>query len=169
MRFITVITLLLLPLGCVFSQSDSPDTLRLKKYERIYLAAYDDTTRALAALFLAKRHQIIGLHSSSEIERYIGLNMKTNWIVFGVSSAVLVTGLVMAGNNAPPPEGHEEDYSFLIPLLGAMGMISSGINLGAQYIMLTPYTVKKYFRLLAKYRADGQLPAYYAKRIKKYM
>ncbi|QOI97541.1 MAG: hypothetical protein HRU69_08575 [Flammeovirgaceae bacterium] len=167
LRFFTAITLLLLPLSSVFSQTDSSGTIRLKKYERIYLAAYDDTTRALATLFLAKRQQIIGPHTTSEIERYIGLNMKTNWIVFGVSSVVLVTGLVMAGN-APPSEG-QEDISFLIPLLGAMGMIASGINLGAQYILLTPYTVKKYFRLVEKYQAEGQLPPYYAKRIRKYL
>lgn len=164
----TTITLLLFPLCSVFSQTESSGTVSLKKYERIYLAAYDDTTRALATLFLAKRHKIVGPHTTSEVQRYIGLDMKTNWIVLGVSSAVLVTGLVMASNNAPPPEG-QEDYSFLIPMLGAMGIITSGINLTLQYIALTPYTVKKYFRLIEKYESEGQLPPYYVKRIKKYL
>lgn len=168
----TAATLTLLAVGLflcdqVKAQNENQQVVRLKKHERIYLAAYDDTTRALADLFLAKRHQIIGPHSTNEFERCIGLHMKTNWIVLGVSSAVLVTGLVMAGNT-PPSEG-QEDFSFFIPMIGGVGMIASGITLSAQYLMLTPYTVKKYFKLLELYQGEGKLPKYYTKRISKYL
>jgi hypothetical protein len=168
LRWLTIFALLLLPLSFSFSQTVSSGTVRLKKHERIYLAAYDDTTRALATLFLTKRHWITGSHTSSDPEFYFGLDMGKNWLLFGVSSAIFVTGLVLASNDAPAPE-ESDDVSYLIPMIGAMGMMVSGITLGVQYIMLTPYTVKKYFRLLEKYRAEGQLPPYYARRIRKYL
>jgi hypothetical protein len=89
------------------------------------------------------------------------------WIVFGVSAAVLTTGLIMIENN--PTDSDEENYNFVIPFIGAIGMIGSGITLGGQYLLLTPYTVRKYFKLLEAYKEEGQLPRYYEKRLAKYL
>ncbi len=161
------LVLILLPAsGSAQEENDKP--VRLKKHERIYMAAYDDTTRALANLFLVKRHKIIGPYSPGEAERYLlGFDMTTTWIVFGVSTAVLTTGLIMAENRDTGTS--EENYNFVIPFIGAAGMIGSGLTLGVQYLLLTPYTVRKYFKLLEAYKDDGSLPRYYEKRIAKYL
>lgn len=150
------------------AQDNSSNTVRLKKHERIYLAAYDDTTRALATLFLVKRHKIIGPPSPTELERYVvGFNLKATWITFGISSAVLAAGLFMINQNTDSAQ--EGDMSFIIPMAGAMIMISSGITLTVQYILLTPYTVRKYFKLIDIYATGGKLPRNYTKRMAKYL
>jgi hypothetical protein len=46
------LALILLP-ASGSAQEEYEKPVRLKKHERIYLAAYDDTTRALATLFFS--------------------------------------------------------------------------------------------------------------------
>jgi len=150
------------------AQEDREKSVRLKKHERIYLAAYDDTTRALATLFLVKRHRITGPAAPNEAQRYLlGFDMTATWIVFGVSTAVLTTGLIMVENSST--DSNEESFGFLIPLVGGAVMIGSGLTLGIQYLLLTPYSVRKYFKLLEAYKENGKLPRYYEKRLAKYL
>ncbi|MFN3839393.1 MAG: hypothetical protein ACK4RF_01685 [Cyclobacteriaceae bacterium] len=150
------------------AQDSSSYTVRLKKSERIYLAAYDDTTRALATLFLVKRHKIIGPPSPTDFERYTtGFNMEAMWIAFGVSSAVFVAGMFMVNQNTDTVG--DDGMIAVIPLIGGMCMLSTGINLAVQYILLSPYTVRRYFKLLDTYTSGGQLPRSYTKRMAKYL
>ena len=166
-RFFLAIALIV-SLSSGNAQDSSFHTVRLKKNERIYLAAYDDTTRALATLFLVKRHKIIGPPSPTDFERYTtGFNMEAMWIAFGVSSAVLAAGIFMV--NQHTDSNQEDGLIAVIPLIGGMCMLSTGITLAVQYILLTPYTVRKYFKLLDTYTSGGQLPRSYTKRMAKYL
>jgi hypothetical protein len=138
-----------------FAQHNDNPNLNLSKSDRIWLAAYDDTTKALAFLFIEKRNKI---------------NKEKNsiYIVAGVSAAVLVTGVLLsARSSTQTPDG--ENMDFLIPLVGSIGLISSGIGVIGNSLALHPYTLKKYERLLEQYSDIKSLPPFYQKRIAKYL
>jgi hypothetical protein len=132
------------------------NNFRLTKNEQIFLAAYDDTTKALAYLFMEKRRPL-------EKER------KTSAIVFGLSAAALVTGAVMLENdlnNSPAGAYDGANYlGMILALGGTMGSVYGLVGYGVASISMNPYTVKKYHRLLDYYQSNQTLPEFYLKRI----
>lgn len=133
---------------------------KLTKHERIWVAAYDDTTKALASLFLSKRNQY-------------RKEQETGYYVLGASVVVLGTGLMLSSRDtntgASSPEDQDMDMSFLPMLLGFSGMICSGLTLGGHAVTMHPYTVKKYNRLLTQYKAGEPIPKFYTKRMARYL
>jgi len=133
--------------------------VKLTKTEKIWIAAYDDTTKALASLFLSKRNQ----HRKEK---------ETGYVVLGASVAVLGTGLLLSSRNTDTSGStvdQDMDMSFVPLLLGFSGIIYSGIALGGHAITMHPYTIKKYNRLLTQYEAGEPIPKFYKKRMAKYL
>lgn len=138
-----------------FAQDEEPN-IRLTKNEKIWIAAYDDTTKALATLFLNKRHQI-------------RKEQETGYFVLGASVAVLGAGLMLSSRNSPSGSGsvpeEDMDMSFVPLLLGFSGVMWSGITLGGNALLLHPYSVKKYHKLVDLHAAGQPLPRFYTKRL----
>jgi len=158
MRILKTISLIILGLYIApnsrAQHTDNPE-LKLSKSDRMWLAAYDDTTKALALLFIARRNKA---NKQNEI----------NYIVAGVSSAVLLTGVLLSERNPnQTPDGVSMD--FLFPLLGSVGLLSAGIGFIGNAVELHPYTIKKYHRLLEQHTDSKPLPPFYQKRITKYL
>ncbi|MBX2945949.1 MAG: hypothetical protein KF725_08950 [Cyclobacteriaceae bacterium] len=151
--FFTVLTSTLASVA--FAQEEKPN-IKLTKTEKIWIAAYDDTTKALATLFLNKRHQI-------------RKEQETGYYVLGASVVVLGTGLMLSSHNSPTGSGvaieQDMDMSFVPLLLGFSGVMWSGITLGGNALMLHPYTVKKYNKLVGLHAAGQPLPRFYTKRL----
>jgi hypothetical protein len=140
-----------------FAYGQEPDVnVKLTKTEKIWVAAYDDTTKALASLFLSKRNQY-----SKEKE--------TGYVVLGASVAVLGTGLLLSSRNTDTSGSavdQDMDMSFVPLLLGFSGIMYSGITLGGHALTMHPYTLKKYNRLIDLHKANQPLPEFYLKRMK---
>jgi hypothetical protein len=132
------------------------NNVRLTKNERLFMAAYDDTTRALAYLFMEKR---IPLEKTR----------KTYTIVLGVSAAALATGALMLENdlnNSPAATYDQANYLGLVLALGGtMGVVLGLGGYGGASLGMNPYTVKKYHRLLDYYQTNQTLPEFYLKGI----
>lgn len=151
--FFTVLTCTLISVA--YAQYEKPN-IKLTKNEKIWIAAYDDTTKALASLFLSKRNQI-------------RKEQETGYYVLGASVIVLGTGIILSSRDTNSGTGGatEEDMnmSFVPLLLGFSGVMWSGITLGGNAVLLHPYTVKKYDKLLDLHAAGQPLPRFYTKRL----
>ncbi|MBX2946267.1 MAG: hypothetical protein KF725_10570 [Cyclobacteriaceae bacterium] len=134
--------------------------VKLTKGERMWLAAYDDTTKALAWLFINKRN----VHTK---------NQKPLYLVLGASTAAMIGGGLMLErdlNSSPTATYDQANYAGLtLMFVGTAGVLASGTALGISYIALNPYTVKKYDRLLALHKANKPLPEFYVKRMTPYL
>lgn len=138
------------------AQSDSVKSeVRLSKNDRIRLAAFDDTTKVLANLFIAERIKI-------------SKNNKTCLLVAGASvGAYFLGGLMLQkGLNRPAGAYNIINYTGLyVMLVGAVGVASSVGALGINAISLSPYTVRKYNRLIAMHKSGKPLPEFYILKI----
>jgi hypothetical protein len=153
-RIKTTMLLIILYSVTTLAQEASPE-IKLSKSEQLWIAAYDDTTKALAFLFIEKRNKI-------------NKGKNSNYIVAGVSAAVLVAGALLSERSSTQTPD-EENMDFLFPLLGAIGLVSSGIGIIGNSLALHPYTLKKYEHLLEQYRDTQSLPPFYQKRLVNYL
>jgi hypothetical protein len=140
----------------VLAQTQALPDIRLKKSEKMWFTAYDDTTKAIALLFIQKRNRFA--------------HHQQKWyIAFGVSGVAMVAGgLIMESdlNSSPNASYEPTNYGGLILMLtGATTMLVSGVALTGSWIALNPYTLKKFNRLLQLYKEGKPLPNFYAKRI----
>lgn len=141
----------------VFAQTDTTlSKVKFTKTERIWFAAYDDTTKALATLFVSKRNQI-------------NRDQKTILIVCGVSAIALGVGALMLErdlNSSPTAYYNAANYlGLLLALGGALGVFSTAPAAGVGFIRLNPYTVKKYEKLIAMHKSGKPLPEFYVSKI----
>lgn len=137
------------------AQEDKP-VVKLTKTEKIWGAAYDDTTKALASLFIKKRN----IHTKSQ---------KTMYVVLGASTAAMIGGGLMLEsdlNSSPTASYDQANYAgFILMLAGTTGVLASSVTLASSYIGLNPYTLKKYDRLIDLHKANNTLPEFYLKRM----
>lgn len=136
---------------------DRPSDVKLSKHDRIWLAADDDTTKALALLFIKKRNDLDKTLIKSSV---VGIT----------SLAAFAFGALMLENNSHSPgiaDGHAFGVIFVFG--GATGVLCSGVTLILTALLKRAYTLKKYESLLAAYRAGMSLPRFYKKRIQRYL
>jgi len=152
LTFATVAVLALLNCSFAYAQTDSLKIKKNKisKNDYMLLLAYDDTTKAIAELFVAKRKKI-------------NRSLRAGCIATGISVAMYYTGglMMMAGENVNPVFY----IGFPIMFLGGFGTIGSIIVTGINLLRLSPYTFRKYIRLLEMHRSGIPLPEFYAERI----
>lgn len=156
----TVCVCFVLTYTIAFAQADldQPQT-KLTKNDRILLTVYDDTTRAIAALFITKRNNI-------------KKGLKTTAIVGGVSASLfLIGGLVFEQNiNTPAGSYNPSNYAGLgIMFFGAAGVLASAASLPVQFLLLNPYTMKKHHKLMKIYRSGRPLPEFYKRNLSAYL
>lgn len=96
---ITLQLLLLWITVTLYAQQDKTIP-KLTTHEKIWIAAYDDTTKALASLFLSKRNQI-------------RKEQETGYYVLGASVVVLGTGIILSSRDTNSGTGGatEEDMN----------------------------------------------------------
>lgn len=137
------------------AQVEKPE-MNLTKTEKIWVAAYDDTTKALAWLFIKKRNNYTK-------------NQKTMYFVLGASTAAMIGGglwLENDLNSSPTASFNQTNYAgLLLMLAGTAGVLGSSVSLASSYIGLNPYTLKKYNRLIDLQKANKTLPEFYLKRM----
>lgn len=138
------ICMLLFPAAQLCAQSGNTE-IKLSKSDKIWIAAYDDTTRALALLFIAKRN---AFNRAQTI----------NYISGSVAAAMLVTtATIMSGND------------FILISIGASVLITSAASALLNFLFFSPYTIKKYEHLLAHYRQHHTIPPFYQKKLIRYL
>jgi hypothetical protein len=138
------ICMLLFPAAQLCAQSGNTE-IKLSKSDKIWIAAYDDTTRALALLFIAKRN---AFNRAQTI----------NYISGSVAAAMLVTtATIMSGND------------FILISIGASVLITSAASALVNFLFFSPYTIKKYEHLLAHYRQHHTIPPFYQKKLIRYL
>lgn len=132
---------------------------KLSKVDKIWLAAYDDTTKALAQLFILKR-------------KAFNSKQKINYLVAGISTATLVAGglILKQDLNEPNATYEAENYAGLIfMLVGSSGIIYSVSASIVNFLQLNPYTLKKFERVLALHQEGKPIPPFYQKRLTKFL
>jgi hypothetical protein len=106
--------------SAAFAQAENSKS-KLSKNEKIWVAAYDDTTKALAALFLRKRNQDRKEQNAA-------------YYVLGASVALIGAGLILASRDMDAAQGgsteQDMNMSFVPILLGFSGILWSGLTLG---------------------------------------
>lgn len=128
---------------------------RLSKQEKIYQSAYDDTTRMLAELFVQKRSVI------KRTQRNVLVGVAASAVVYGA-------GAMMALNNADSQtSSYEPEFYGGIGLMfvGAGGAIVFSTLSGMHAIRLSPYTLRKYYRVIDLYKTGKPIPEYYRSRL----
>ncbi|MBX2945948.1 MAG: hypothetical protein KF725_08945 [Cyclobacteriaceae bacterium] len=140
--------LVLLASASAFAQELETTELKFTKHEKIWVAAYDDTTTALAALFTSKRYPY---------EK----RKKNYFMLLGVSSVAIGIGTILTLNDP----SMNDDTGFILIVAGTSGLILTGFYLLIENTMLYPYTVKKYKKLLSGYEAGEPIPSFYLKRL----
>jgi hypothetical protein len=144
MKLRFAICMLLFPAAQLCAQSGNTE-IKLSKSDKIWIAAYDDTTRALALLFIAKRN---AFNRAQTI----------NYISGSVAAAMLATtATIMSGND------------FILISIGASVLITSAASALVNFLFFSPYTIKKYERLLAHYRQHHTIPPFYQKKLIRYL
>lgn len=155
-----ILTLLMAGIIGVLKAGEDTVKIRLTKADRIRLAAYDDTTRALAALFTAKR-------------KVFGRQMRGCAVAGGVSVLMFVAGGLMLQddmNNGPGGGMNPANYiGMSMAALGFAGAAAAAVMTGVTALQKNPYTVRKYEKLIALHKAGKPLPEYYAMRIRAYL
>jgi hypothetical protein len=151
----TVLLTLLMAVHLVPALAQAPateGTKRLSKEEKILAAVYDDSTRALANLFVSKRS---GLTK----------DRKTGLVIAGASAATFLAGGLLLSNDLNGTEGdnyNPANYAGLgLMLVGAGGVLASGTYAGVKSIQLNPYTYRKYQKVLRLYQDGKPIPAFY--------
>lgn len=142
----------------LLAQSSNPQP-ELSKTDKIFIAAYDDTTSALAELFVAKRYA----HNNKQ---------KVNYWIAGVSAATFVAGGLMLQNdlNDPYATYNPKNYAGLILMfVSSGGFIYSTISSLFNFLRFNPYTLRKYEQLLALYREGKPIPRFYQKKLIKFL
>ncbi len=133
---------------------------KLSKNDRIWQAAYDDTTRALAYLFIYMRAEIMGKH-------------KADLPVGGVSAVALTAGVLLmthdsdvTGAAASYDNADGADLLGIILFMGgSAGVLYSGIGQLINALELSPYTLKRYYKVLDLYNRGKPVPEFYRKRL----
>jgi hypothetical protein len=144
MKLRFAICMLLFPAALLLAQSGNTE-IKLSKSDKIWIAAYDDTTRALALLFIAKRN---AFNRAQTI----------NYISGSVAAAMLATtATIMSGND------------FILISIGASVLITSAASALVNFLFFSPYTIKKYEHLLAHYRQHHTIPPPYQKKLIRYL
>lgn len=152
LKKILVLNLVWLFVGhATYAQGSEPK--KLTKNEKIWQEAYDDTTRALATLFIEKRSRIV----RSQKKMFIVLGASA--VAFGAGGYMLEREL----NSSSAASYDITNYAGLIFMVsGAAGVIGSGVMLGVTSIRLNPYTLRKYRNLVKIHRAGKVLPEFYS-------
>lgn len=157
MKIFRVVILFFIALPVIAQDEIKP---RLRKNERILLAAYDDTTRALARLFIDKREAC-------------RRRLYTTGVIGGVAAFTAASAeLILENYSAQGPGGQvDPEYSLVLGIMvvGVVCIISSGIVTGLTLILKNPYTIKKYLILIDWYRAGRPWPDFYQKRVVPYL
>lgn len=159
MKQITIVLFALIYSLAIAQTPQQNSELKLSKIDKIWLAAYDDTTKALAQLFIVKRNSF-------------NREQKINYLVAGISAVTLVAGGVMLEQdlNEPNATYQEENYvGFIFMFVGSSGIIYSSVASLINFLQLNPYTLKKYERVLALYKEGQPIPPFYQKRLSKFL
>ncbi len=141
-------------------QTDSLKTreIKLSKNERIRSLAYDDTTKAFASLFISKREALRG-------------KQKKDLIVFGISTGIfLAGGLMLVASDNPNFKYRPILYvGFPIMFIGGFGMLGAPLSAGLHELMLNPYSIRKYKRLIEIHKSGKPLPEFYLQKLQPYL
>lgn len=131
------------------------DTIVLRASDRILQAAYDDTTRALAFLFLVKRQDI-------------RKNRHLSYVALG-SSVVLFSAAHLVNEQMElQPDWEKEGRSMAVTMMvvAGIGALYGGVlNLAWTEIRASSYREKKFYQLIELHRGGEPLPRFYARRI----
>lgn len=159
MKQITIVLFALIYSLAIAQTPQQNPELKLSKIDKIWLAAYDDTTKALAQLFIAKRNSF-------------NREQKINYLVAGISAATLVAGGLMLKEDLSEPNATYNPVSytgFIFMFVGSSGIIYSSVASLINFLQLNPYTLKKYERVLARYKEGQPIPPFYQKRLSKFL
>ena len=151
--FVTIFTVIVLSwvVGST-SFGQQPDSAIRKKNSKealIQQLAFDDSTRALAHLFIQKRMQL-------------KKNLRLSYIVLAASGAIYVGGtLLFLEAAAEPLTGF-----VLIPLsIGASGILLGTGMVIINHIRFSRYSRKKYEKIIDNYKTGKPLPGFYKEKI----
>jgi hypothetical protein len=131
------------------------DTIVLRASDRILQAAYDDTTRALAFLFLVKRQDI-------------RKNRHLSYIALGSSAVLFSVAHFINERSENQPAWVKEGNSMGVTMMvvAGIGALYGGVlNLAWTEIRASSYREKKFYELVEMHRAGEPLPRFYARRI----
>jgi hypothetical protein len=149
------VTLLLLITFLIAGKLYAQSQRKLAKNEQIQQLAFDDTTRALANIFLNHRYQL----KEARKRAFIGGAISAG--VFGIG------GLMTNHSNS------DDETIDLLSIGGVMIMIvaAGGILVAISYdfineIRVHPYTLRKFRKLLSQYQEGKSLPRFYITRLR---
>jgi hypothetical protein len=123
---------------------------KLSKEEKFLHLVYNDTTQALANLFILKRH-----HYRSKD--------KTALIGMGISTGVFLLGGAMLASES---DSEIVTGAGLLPLFaGAAGGVVFISYFGLVQLAKSPYSFKKFVKVVALLKEGKPLPEFYAQRL----
>lgn len=131
------------------------DTIVLRASDRMLQAAYDDTTRALAFLFIVKRQDI-------------RKNRHLSYVTLGTSALLFSGAHLINEQMEDQPVWEKEGRSMLIILMivaGTGALYGGLLNLAWTEIRASSYREKKFYQLVEMHRVGEPLPRFYARRI----
>lgn len=148
------LTLIVFAVCVAITPAFSQKRAKLSKDERILQMAYNDTTKALAALFIEMRN-VTRLQSNRAL------------IGAGISSGVVLVGAAIMLSN---PDSGVIIASGLIPVFVGIGGVFwfSGAWLISKLVK-NPYTLRKFEKLIDISIEGKAIPSYYLVRVKKYL
>lgn len=148
------LTLIVFAVCVAITPAFSQKRAKLSKDERILQMAYNDTTKALAALFIEMR-TVTRLQSNRAL------------IGAGISSGVVLVGSAIMLSN---PDSGVIIASGLIPVFVGIGGVFwfSGAWVISK-LRKNPYTIRKFERLIALSMEGKAMPPYYSYRVQRYL
>jgi len=129
------------------------------KHDKMLTVVFNDTTLALANLFIDKRTSIKNSQK------------KSNWIFIG-SAAAFLAGGAMASEDLNSSAGSYNAASYVgigVMFVGVFGMAGSATFSGVQQLRLNPYTYKKFNRLIEMQKQGTRLPVFYEDKLRLYL
>ncbi|MBL7857142.1 MAG: hypothetical protein JNM57_05580 [Cyclobacteriaceae bacterium] len=131
------------------AQSVNDTSEKISKEVRIQQLAFDDSTRALAHVFVTKRTQL-------------KKNLRLSYIVLVASGTLYVGGTLLFLEVAPEPL----TGFVIVPLfIGASGIILGTGMVVINHIRFARYSLKKFEKIIADYKAGKPLPDFYTRKI----
>jgi len=149
MRFLAILFLAVVQVS--YAQSDNLRNQRQSFDEILWSKTYDDTTRALARVFIIKNNEL-----KPKLNRYA--------TIAGVSVGVVVVGGLLYGAS-----GMAGPVGLVFVVGGLIYTTIYGIASGIQLHRLHPYTKRKFDKLLKQYKDGDSLPSSYQQELVKYL
>lgn len=150
MKFVTIVFVSLIISNSISAQTQAP---KLAKNDKIMQLAYNDTTKALALLFIERRTSA----KANSNDALVGAAISTGVVIVG--------GAIMLSNTDSP----EIIVSGLVPVfVGIGGVIYFAGAYGISKIKKNAYTLRKFERLVKMSKEGKPIPVYYLERAQNY-